>query len=40
MEKEESQNKDDQNLKDENSDLSTDKQSPEESENKDKDDQI
>ena len=40
MEKEESQNKENQNLKDENSDLSTDKQGPEETENKDKDEQL
>ena len=34
MEKEKSQNKENQNLKDENSELSTDKQAPEETEKK------
>ena len=40
MEKEESQNKEDQNLKDENSELSTDKQASDETEKKDKDEEL
>ena len=40
MEKEESQNKEDQNLKDENSELSTDKQASEETEKKDEAEQL
>ena len=40
MEKEETLNKGDQNLKDEDSELSTDKQAKEEVENKDKDEQL
>ena len=40
MEKEETQNIEDPNLKDENSELSIDKQAPEETENKVKDEQI
>ena len=40
MEKEESQNKENQNLKDENSKLGTDKQAPDETEKKDKDEEL
>ena len=40
MEKEESQNKENQNLKDENSELSTDKQASEETEKKDEEEQL
>ena len=40
MEKEESQNKENQNLKDENSELSTDKQASEETEKKEEEEQL
>ena len=40
MEKEETQNKENQNLKDENSELSEDKQSPEETEKKEEEEQL
>ena len=40
MEKEETQNKEDQNLKDENSEVKTDKQAPEETENKEEEEQL
>ena len=40
MEKEETQNKENQNLKDENSELSKDKQSPEETEKKEEEEQL
>ena len=40
MEKEETQNKEDQNLKDENSEVKTDKQTPEETENKEEEEQL
>ena len=40
MEKEESKNKENQNLKDENSELSSDKQAPEEAEKKDEEKQL
>ena len=40
MEKEESQNKESQNLKDENSELSKDKQAPEDTEKKEEEEQL